>query len=87
MIIFPSYDVQFKTCAKTLAEGKDAKTMGIETLLTVRKFSNLLQDATAAIQEYSIFCSAALDTLQRMAELAERFKNLQTPPMPPTEQG
>ena len=34
--------------------------MDIETLLTLRKFSNLLQDAKAAIQEYLIVGDAAL---------------------------
>jgi hypothetical protein len=70
-----------------LPKEKDAKTMDIETLLTVRKFSDLLQDARAAIQEYFIVGDAALAAQQHLIKMAERFEGLQTPAMPPKPEG
>ncbi len=61
--------------------------MDIETLLTLRKFSNLLQDAKAAIQEYLIVGDAALAAQQHLIKMAERFEGLQTPAMPPKPEG
>jgi len=55
--------------------------MDIETLLTLRKFSNLLQDAKAAIQDYFIVGD------EHLIKMAERFEGLQTPAEPPTPEG
>lgn len=72
---------------KLLPKEKDAKTMDIETQLTLRKFSNLLQNAKAAIQEYFIVGDAALAAQQDLIKEAERFEGLQTPAMPPKPPG